>query len=77
MRKCFKEDEIRFEHHFNDYNKNNAGYHEYVKFFEDEAVTCDTPILKHFNAVLCAFQRHIQEEDGNFEERVEQLKPKL
>ena len=59
------------------YNKNNAGYHEYVKCFEDQAVTCDTPILKHFIAALCAFQRHIQEGHGNFEERVEQLKPKL
>ena len=51
--------------------------YEYVKCFEDKAVTCDTPILQHFIAVLCTFQRHIQDERGNFEERVEQLKPKL
>ena len=70
VHKCFKEDEIRFEHHLKDYNKNNAGYREYVKCFEDEAVTCDKPILQHFITILFAFQRHVVD-------KVKLLKPKL
>lgn len=75
VRKCFKKDEIMFENHFKDYNKNNAGYEAYLECFQNENKTCAKPILQHFVAVLQAFKRHMKEHQGKFGEKFEHIEP--
>lgn len=77
VRNCYKEDEINLETHIKDYNKNNAGFKAYMACFEHEADTCAVPMLQHFIAVLKAFKRHMDIHQGEFEEKWEQIEPKL
>ena len=59
-RKCYKPAVDKWEHHSDAFSV----FLRYIDCFDEKAKACDAPMTRHYNAVLQAFKKHLEEKHG-------------